>query len=105
MSQLIALVPTAVMVDGVRTVVQPGEPLPALHPHDAQALVHAGAAEDAADVAAARAQAERDAADAAAQMQAARERVQAARDSVAPEGDAGTQAAAKPAAKAAKAAK
>lgn len=35
---LIALVPTAVLVDGVRTVIAPGQPLPALPECDALAL-------------------------------------------------------------------
>lgn len=52
MSKLIALVPTAVLVDGVRTVIQPGQELPALNPHDAAALVASGAAEDPAKTAA-----------------------------------------------------
>lgn len=43
-SALIALVPTAVLVDGVRTVIQPGQPLPTLPASDAQALQQAQAA-------------------------------------------------------------
>ena len=39
-SALIALVPTAVLVDGVRTVIQPGQPLPALSASDSLALQH-----------------------------------------------------------------
>lgn len=46
MSQLIALVATAVMVEGVRTIIQPGEPLPRLSKHDERELVQSGAAED-----------------------------------------------------------
>ena len=45
MSQLIALVATAVLINGVRTVIQPGEPLPELSKHDARELVGSGAAE------------------------------------------------------------
>ncbi|MFC4922918.1 hypothetical protein [Delftia deserti] len=45
MSQLIALVATAVLINGVRTVIQPGEPLPDLSKHDARELVGSGAAE------------------------------------------------------------
>ena len=41
---LIALVATAVMVDGVRTIIQPGEKLPELSPHDARELQQSGAA-------------------------------------------------------------
>ena len=52
MSQLIALVATAVVVDGVRTIIQPGEKLPELSPHDARELQQSGAAENPADTAA-----------------------------------------------------
>ena len=44
--RLIALVATAVLVDGVRKVIQPGDPLPELHPHDEKALTESNAAED-----------------------------------------------------------
>ena len=44
-SALIALVPTAVLVDGVRTVIQPGQPLPALSASDSLALQHGKAAQ------------------------------------------------------------
>ena len=50
-SALIALVPTAVLVDGVRTVIQPGQPLPALSASDSLALQHGKAAQPAATVA------------------------------------------------------
>ena len=50
-SALIALVPTAVLVDGVRTVIQPGQPLPALSASDSLALQHSKAAQPAATVA------------------------------------------------------
>ena len=40
MSKLIALVATAVMVAGVRTVIQPGEELPDLSAHDERELLH-----------------------------------------------------------------
>lgn len=46
MSQLIALVATAVMVGGVRTIIEPGQPLPELSRHDARALTESGAAQD-----------------------------------------------------------
>ena len=52
MSKLIALVATAVLVDGVRTVIQPGEPLPELSAHDERELLQADAAENPADTAA-----------------------------------------------------
>lgn len=45
MSQLIALVATAVMVDGERVVIQPGQALPNLSARDAAELLHAGAAQ------------------------------------------------------------
>jgi hypothetical protein len=45
--QLIALVATAVMVDGSRTIVQPGEVLPDLGKHDAAELLRTGMAQDA----------------------------------------------------------
>lgn len=48
---LVALVPTAVLVDGVRTVIQPGQPLPALSASDSLALQHGKAAQPAATVA------------------------------------------------------
>lgn len=84
MSKLIALVATAVMVDGARTVIKPGEELPELPAHDAAALVASGAAEDAAAKAAAeKAQAKEDARYAA-DFRAARKRVQAEQASTAP---------------------
>lgn len=46
MSQLIALVATAVIVNGQRTVIQPGEPLPDLGAHDSRELTASGAALD-----------------------------------------------------------
>lgn len=47
MPKLIALVATAVLINGERTVIQPGEPLPDdLPTHDANELVGSGAAED-----------------------------------------------------------
>ena len=52
MSKLIALVATAVLVDGVRTVIQPGEPLPEISKHDERELLQSGAAQHTADQAA-----------------------------------------------------
>ena len=46
MSKLIAMVATAVIVDGVRTIIQPGQELPDLNPHDARELTASGAAEN-----------------------------------------------------------
>lgn len=83
MSKLIAMVATAVMVDGVRTVIQPGEELPELNKHDSTELVASGAAEDPAVTAAAKKADAKDAADAAAEIEAARKRVQAEQASTA----------------------
>lgn len=77
MSKLIAMVATAVMVEGVRTIIQPGEPLPDLGKHDNEALVASGAAEDSAATAAAKKEAAKAEAEAAAEIEAARERVRA----------------------------
>lgn len=44
MSTIIAQVPTAVIVDGQRVIIQPGQPLPRLTNHDERALLQAGAA-------------------------------------------------------------
>ena len=41
--QLIALVAVAVHIDGKRTVIEPGQPLPELHPHDERELLRNGA--------------------------------------------------------------
>lgn len=94
MSKLIAMVATAVMVDGVRTVIQPGEELPVLSKHDTKELVESGAAQDPAITAAAEKQAKKDEAAAAAEFEAARAAVKDEQDSTAA-----------PAAKPAKAAK
>ncbi|OGB19448.1 MAG: hypothetical protein A3I64_07095 [Burkholderiales bacterium RIFCSPLOWO2_02_FULL_67_64] len=70
------MVATAVMVDGVRTVIQPGEELPTLTRHDERELLKAEAAKSP-DVDLAKAKdADRAAADAAAEFEAARKRVQ-----------------------------
>ena len=86
MSKLIALVATAVMVAGVRTVIQPGEELPDLSAHDERELLQSGAAENPADTAA---QAKADArakAAAAAEFEATRQQVQQAQASTAEDG-------------------
>lgn len=81
MSKLIALVATAVVVGGVRTVIQPGEPLPELSKHDERELLQSGAAENPADTAALAKEDARAAAQTQAEFQAARERaLQAARE-------------------------
>ena len=90
MSLLIALVATAVVVDGVRTIIQPGQTLPELAPHDERELVQSGAAENPADTAAlAKADAHAEAA-AQREFQEARERTLAAQASTAVDGDAAT---------------
>lgn len=45
-SGLIAMVATAVLVNGVRTIIQPGEALPELPEHDEKELLESGAALD-----------------------------------------------------------
>lgn len=52
MSKLIAMVATAVLIDGVRTTIQPGEELPELPAHDERELTASGAAENLDDKAA-----------------------------------------------------
>lgn len=78
MSKLIALVATAVLMDGVRTVIEPGQELPDLSAHDQRELLQAGAAQNPADTAAQEKSAARAAAAAAAEFEAARERAQQA---------------------------
>ncbi len=46
MSNLIAMVATAVLIEGKRVVIQPGEPLPDLSKQDERELVGSGAAEN-----------------------------------------------------------
>ena len=86
MSKLIALVATAVMVGGERTVIQPGQELPDLSTHDERELLQSGAAENPADTAA---QAKADArakAAADAEFEATRQQVQQAQASTAEDG-------------------
>ena len=87
MSKLIAMVATAVLVGGVRTVIQPGEPLPELPEHDEGELLANGMAMDPEKVAAndKAKKAEEDAALKA--FQAARESVKAAQESTQSTGD------------------
>lgn len=84
---LIALVATAVMVDGVRTVIQAGEELPQLSPHDARELIASGAAENPEDTAALAKQAKRDAFDEHKEFEAARAKVQEKQESTASASD------------------
>ena len=81
MTQLIAVVATAVIVNGERVVIQPGRPLPELSEHDAEALQKSHAAFDPNLSAEASAAVEAAALAAAANFQAERERVQADRAS------------------------
>lgn len=83
MSKLIALVATAVLVDGVRTVIQPGEPLPELSAHDERELLQADAAENPADTAALAKEDARAKAAADAEFEATRQQVQQAQASTA----------------------
>ena len=46
MSKLIAMVATAVLINGMRTIIQPGEELPELPAHDERELTASGAAEN-----------------------------------------------------------
>lgn len=76
MSKLIAMVATAVLVDGVRTIIQPGQELPKLSTHDERELVASGAAENQDDKAAQAKADKREAAQASTEFSEARKRVQ-----------------------------
>ena len=52
MSKLIAMVATAIMMNGERVIIQPGQELPDLSEHDARELTASGAAENQEDKAA-----------------------------------------------------
>jgi hypothetical protein len=79
--KLIAVVATAVLLDGVRTIIQPGEELPELPEHDQRELVQSGAAENPATTAAAEKAAKREQAAAEADFEASRQAVQQAQAS------------------------
>ena len=79
--KLIAMVATAVLIGGQRTVIPPGGELPGLNEHDAGALLASGAAQDPAQEAAAAAQADQQAAAAQAAFEAERAAVQQAQAS------------------------
>lgn len=81
MSKLIAMVATAVMIAGERTIIQPGQPLPDLSEHDARELTASGAAENTDDTAALAKADKRTAAKADAEFEAARQRVQQEQES------------------------
>ena len=84
MSKLIAMVATAVLIDGVRTVFQPGEALPDLTKHDERELLASGAAQNPDDVDAEQRAADREAQAAGQDFEDARARVQQAAASTAP---------------------
>ena len=83
MSRLIALVATAVLVNGVRTVIQPGQELPEQNEHDEAELLANGAALDPETVAATDKAKRQEATWAQREFQEARERVIAERASTA----------------------
>jgi hypothetical protein len=90
MSKLIAMVATAVLIDGQRTVIQPGQQLPALPEHDVQELKASGAAKDPAEVASADEAAAMTRVAAERHFEEERKRVQAANASTQPDDTAGT---------------
>lgn len=83
MSKLIAMVATAVIINGERTIIQPGQPLPELSEHDARELTASGAAKNLEDDAALAKADKRAATQADAEFEAARQRVQQAQASTA----------------------
>ena len=87
MSKLIAMVATAVMVAGVRTVIQPGEVLPELTKHDEGELLENGLAMDPEKHAANEKAKKAEEAAALQAFQAARENVKAALESTQSTGD------------------
>ena len=86
MSKLIALVATAVLIGGVRTVIQPGEELPDLTKHDERELLASGAAQNPEDVDAEQRAADREVQAAGQDFEDARARVQQAAESTATAG-------------------
>ncbi len=83
MSKLIAMVATAVIINGERTVIQPGAELPELPAHDERELTASGAAKNPDDEAALAKADKRTAAKADAEFEQARQRVQQADASIA----------------------
>ena len=79
--KLIAMVATAVIVDGQRTVIAPGGELPELTEHDTSELLASGAAKDPAQEAAQARQDERQAASAQRAFEAERDAVRSAQAS------------------------
>jgi colicin import membrane protein len=80
MPQLIALVATAVLINGERTVIQPGQTLPELSDHDSRELFQSGAAELPAKTAYDAEQVARAAAQADAEVAESRRRIEAEND-------------------------
>ena len=76
MSKLIAMVPTAVCVNGERVIIQPGQALPELSAHDTRELTASGAAKNSDDEAALAAASQLEAEKSAAAFAAARQLVQ-----------------------------
>lgn len=97
MSKLIAMVATAVILDGVRTIIQPGQALPELPEHDERELLQSGAAENPADAAALAKADARTKAAADAEFEASRQTVQLAQASTAADAETDAPAKAKPA--------
>lgn len=87
MSKLIAMVATAVLINGERTIIQPGQPLPDLSEHDERELTNSGAALNPDDEAALLKARSAVAKQAEAEFEAARERVQQAQASTASTAD------------------
>ncbi|MBF5006365.1 hypothetical protein [Diaphorobacter caeni] len=87
MSRLIAMVATAVLVNGERTVIQPGEPLPELPEHDEGELLANGMAMDPEKAAANDKAKKAEEAAALKAFQAAREKVKAEQESTQSSGD------------------
>ena len=84
MSRLIALVATAVLINGQRTVIQPGQELPEQNEHDEAELLANGAAQDPESAAALEKAKRQEEQWAQREFQEARERVMAERASTAP---------------------
>ena len=84
MSKLIALVAVAVMVEGVRQVIAPGEELPELSEHDIQELKKSGSIKDLAEEADAERAATRAEKAASADFEHEKKAITAAQASIAP---------------------
>jgi hypothetical protein len=85
---LIALVTVVALVDGVRTIYEPGDEVKGLHPKDVETLILAGSIEDQSATEKAEKAAERSQAAADAEFAAARAAVQQQQETIAPAADA-----------------